>query len=244
VRIPSYDGAGMTRRRSRSRRTLPALIGAILLAVVLYFAGGTALDGVASGGRPSDGTAAALLETLPVKGRAPKTGYDREGKFGSAWLDVDRNGCNTRDDILARDLVDVVREGPCRVLSGVLADPYTATTIDFERGQDTSSLVQIDHIVPLLDAWQTGAQQASADERTALANDPLNLEAADGSANSSKGAGDAATWLPPNTAFRCEYVARQIAVKSAYGLWVTPAEHDAMLRVLGGCPDQPVPTAG
>lgn len=178
----------------------------------------------------------AVLETLDVKGRAPKTGYDRDDKFGTAWVDMDQNGCDTRDDILARDLIGTTKTGECRVLTGTLADPYTGTSIVFARGQSTSSLVQIDHIVALSNAWQTGAQQLSTEMRYEFANDPLNLLAVDGATNSSKGDGDAATWLPPNSAFRCAYVSRQIEVKAAYALWVTQAEHDAMARVLSSCP--------
>nr|WP_251858470.1 DUF1524 domain-containing protein [Herbiconiux sp. L3-i23] len=185
-----------------------------------------------------------LLATLPIKGRAAKTGYDRVGQFGQAWLDVDRNGCDTRNDILQRDLVDETLSGPCKVLTGRLADPYTATTIDFVRGNTTSTLVQIDHVVALSDAWQKGAQQLTAEQRTSLANDPLNLLAVDGPANSQKGDGDAATWLPANRAFRCAYVARQVAVKATYSLWVTAAEHDAIARVLTACPDEMAPISG
>ena len=178
---------------------------------------------------------AALLATLPVKGRAPKTGYDRTAMFGTAWVDVDANGCDTRNDILARDLTDEIMAGTCKVLSGTLADPYTGTTIAFVRGNTTSTLVQIDHVVALLNAWQSGAAQLTQDARVALANDPLNLFAVDGATNSAKGAGDAATWLPPSKAFRCTYVSHQVRVKAKYGLWVTAAEHDAIARVLGAC---------
>ncbi len=181
-------------------------------------------------------TALALLETLPIKGRAPKTGYDRE-QFGQAWADVDRNGCDTRNDMLNRDLTDIVHANsvPCKVQSGVLDDPYTATVIAFQRGQATSTRVQIDHVVALSDAWQKGAQQLTLDQRIAFANDPLNLQSTDGPTNQQKGAGDAATWLPPNTSYRCEYVARQVSVKATYALWVTQAEHDAMVRILTDC---------
>jgi hypothetical protein len=180
--------------------------------------------------------ALAELESIPVKGRAPKTGYDREGQFGTPWLDVDRNGCDTRNDILARDLTAPTLVGTCRVSAGTLTDPYTGQTIPFLRGEATSALVQIDHVVALSNAWQSGAQQLSHDQRVQLANDPRNLLAVDGSANQSKGDRDAATWLPANTGFRCDYVERQVTVKHAYGLWVTAAERDAMLRVLSGCP--------
>ncbi|MGN7201430.1 HNH endonuclease family protein [Arthrobacter sp. SAFR-044] len=183
--------------------------------------------------------AAALkqLDGIPVKGRAPKTGYTRD-EFGPAWSDTDHNGCDTRNDVLARDLTDeTFKPGThnCVVTTGSLADKYTGTTIRFIRGQDTSNAVQIDHVVPLSDAWQKGAQQLSAGQREELANDPLNLMATDGPTNSAKGDKDAATWLPPNRAFRCEYVARQTAVKAKYSLWVTQAEHDAIIGVLKAC---------
>jgi multisubunit Na+/H+ antiporter MnhB subunit len=186
----------------------------------------------------TDMTAIALLTTVPVKGRAPKTGYDRSGDFGTAWLDVDQNGCDTRNDVLARDLTGIVKSGSCRVMTGTLAGPYTGKTINFQRGTATSSLVQIDHVIALSNAWQTGAQQLSQAQRVSLANDPLNLLAVDGRTNSVKGDGDTATWLPPKKSFRCAYVARQISVKATYGLWVTPAEHDAMTRILTNCPDE------
>ena len=184
-----------------------------------------------------------LLATLPVKGRAPKTGYDR-ALFGQAWADVDRNGCDTRNDILQRDLTGITftNSVPCKVQAGTLADPYTGTNISFQRGSGTSTAVQIDHVVALSDAWQKGAQQLTAEQRTAFANDPLNLQATDGPTNQKMGDGDAATWLPPNKAFRCEYVARQISVKAAYGLWVTQAEHNAMASILAGCTGQLAPT--
>jgi len=191
------------------------------------------------------GTALAELATLAVKGRAPKTGYDR-ALFGPAWADVDRNGCDTRNDVLRRDLTAyVLKAGThgCVVLSGTLSDPYTATTIGFVRGQTTSALVQIDHVVALSDAWQKGAQQLSAETRSALANDSLNLLAVDGLTNQRKSDGDAATWLPPNKPYRCLYAARQVAVKAKYGLWVTRAERDAFGRVLAACPLQPLPDA-
>lgn len=184
---------------------------------------------------PSPAAARALLATLPTKGRAPKTGYDRVADFGEAWTDADANGCGTRDDILARDLTDVVRRGGCTVLSGTLDDPYTGRRIAFQRGPDTSARVQIDHVVALMNAWQTGAQALSPEQRLRLANDPLNLVAVDGPSNQSKGAGDAATWLPPAKGFRCEYAARQVAVKARYALWVVPAERAALDRILTGC---------
>ncbi len=186
-------------------------------------------------------TALAALADLPVKGRAPKTGYSRE-QFGGGWATV--AGCGTRDRILARDLTSktFVAGGGCRVQTGLLDDPYTAERIRFVRGG--ASEVDIDHVVALGDAWQKGAQQWSASRRVAFANDPLNLLAVSAEANRAKGDGDAATWLPPNKRFRCAYVARQIAVKREYHAWVTRAEHDAMARVLGPCPGEKLPRAG
>ena len=191
------------------------------------------------------GTARAALDRLAVKGRASNDNYEREA-FGQAWLDVDRNGCDTRNDILRRDLTGVVfADGSsCRVAAGSFHEPYTGLPTDFRRGQESSKAVQIDHVVALGDAWQKGAQQLTPGQRQSLANDPVNLIAADGPANQQKSAADAATWLPKNKAFRCHYVARQITVKAAYGLWVTEAEKDAMKRVLDTCPDQRTVTAG
>lgn len=178
------------------------------------------------------------LDELPVKGRAPKTGYSRS-QFGNGWsLEA---GCDTRNRILARDLEEVSLDQDCHVLSGTLHDPYTGKTIHFMRGLDSSDEVQIDHVVALSNAWQTGAQQLDLDRRILLANDPLNLLAVDGEANQQKSDGDASTWLPPQKVFRCQYVARQIAVKKTYALWVTGAEKEAMVAVLATCPDRQLP---
>jgi hypothetical protein len=188
-------------------------------------------------GTVRDSAALRALEQLAVKGRAPKIGYTRD-QFGRGWVDVDHNGCDTRNDMLRRDLTSVVLRPStheCVVEQGRLADPYTGRTIDFVKGDKTSTLVQIDHVVALLDAWQKGAQAWDVDKRVQFANDPLNLLAVDGAANQQKGAGDAATWLPKNKAFRCTYVARQIEVKAKYAVWVTAAEKDAMKRVLEAC---------
>jgi len=191
-------------------------------------------------------SALAALGLLDVKGRASKTGYDRD-QFGQAWADIDHNGCDTRNDILARDLTgETFRPGThdCVVLSGTLSEPYTGRMVPFQRGQGTSEAVQIDHVVALSDAWQKGAQGMDPSRRETFANDPLNLLAVDGPLNMQKSDGDAATWLPPNRAYRCAFVARQVAVKISYGLWVTQAERNAMATVLSTCPDEPVPAGG
>ena len=187
--------------------------------------------------------ASAGIETLPMKGRVPKTGYSREA-FGPSWADTDYNGCDTRNDMLRRDLVDIVlkpRTRGCVVLEGVLVDPYSGDEIRFIKGESSDS-IHIDHVVSLSNAWQTGMFQRGPEERRILASDPLNLLAVQGWLNLQKGDGDAATWLPPRKAYRCEFVARQIAVKVAYRLWLTPPEKQAMLRILRNCPGQTLPT--
>ncbi|OIK01496.1 HNH endonuclease family protein [Streptomyces colonosanans] len=190
----------------------------------------------------SGGAVLAALDSLTVRGSAPKTGYGRD-RFGSAWADTDSNGCNTRDDILKRDLKNVkFTDGNCKVVSGLLApDPYSGETIRYARGR---SQVDIDHIVALSNAWQTGAKNWDPSKRIALANDPLNLVASGATPNRSKGDGDASTWLPSNKAYQCPYVAAQVAVKKKYGLWVTTAEKAAMKNVLSGCSGQKLPAGG
>jgi hypothetical protein len=218
---------------SRWEIRIATLIGAIVV--------GIAPPTTAAAEQP--GLAIATLETLPVKGRAPKTGYTRD-QFGQAWADVNRNGCDTRNDMLKRDLTQILYKAGtrnCVVASGTLLDRYSGETINFVRGNVTSMEVQIDHVVALSNAWQTGAFKLTADQRKALANDPMNLFAVKGRLNSQKGDGDAATWLPPLKNFRCAYVAQQIAVKAKYSLWVVAPEKAAMVSILAKCPTQKVP---
>lgn len=218
------------------RRLLIFCLALLLTAGAVLSAAPPAQEAETLGGSPQASQALTALESLAVKGRASKTGYSRD-EFGSGWRVV--NGCDTRQIILFRDLTNTTLRDACMVQTGTLADPYTGTTIQFSR--DNSDDVQIDHVVALSDAWQKGAQQLSREERVNLANDPLELLAVDGAANQEKGDGDAATWLPPNTAFRCEYVSRQIAIKQKYRLWVTDAEKTAMKTVLSRCPSATLP---
>lgn len=180
------------------------------------------------------------LGQLAVKGRAPKTGYERK-QFFDGWGQAP--GCDMRNYILKRDLTNVITrsESDCTVMQGTLIDPYTNKTVLFVRSPEGSDDVQIDHVVALSDAWQKGAQQLSYQQRNQLANDPLNLLAVDGPTNNKKGDADAASWLPPNKDYRCRYIARQIAVKQKYQLWVTEAERNVMQDVLKACPDQGLP---
>jgi hypothetical protein len=218
--------------RSRSRWELRIAAALIAGAMVLPADPATAAEAKAS----------VVLETLAVKGRAPKTGYVR-ASFGE-WVDPDGNGCDTRSDVLNRDLTNITYKyanDRCTVMTGILKDPYSGTTIEFLRGVKTSSLIQIDHVVALSDAWQKGAFKWGSATKVAFYNDPLNLLAVKGSLNSQKGDGDAATWLPPQKSFRCQYVARQIAVKAKYSIWVTAAEKSAMKNILAKCPGELLP---
>ncbi|WP_330458274.1 HNH endonuclease family protein [Streptomyces sp. NBC_00820] len=221
--------------------------GAVIALAVLMAVAGCKADDHAKGasgpgGQGGGGAALTAADSLPVKGRAPKTGYSRT-RFGTAWADTDSNSCDTRDDILKRDLKSVkFTGGTCKVTYGLLdPDPYSGKDVTYRRGR---SLVDIDHVVALSDAWQKGAKYWDPSKRIALANDPLNLLAVDASTNRGKGDGDTATWVPPNKTYRCDYVAAQVAVKKKYGLWVTSGEKAAMKKVLAACPGQKLPSGG
>lgn len=222
------------------RRLIIAVISLIGLGIVVWQAAPPIVELSSTVEEPPVQTsglpAIDALNQLEVKGRAPKTGYSRD-QFGSGWTTI--TGCDTRNIILNRDLTNTEVNEKCQVVSGTLNDPYTGKTIIFNRSSGDS--VQIDHVVALSDAWQKGAQQLTREQRVKLANDPLELIAADGAANQEKGDGDAATWLPSNKAFRCQYVARQIAVKQKYQLWVTEAEKTAIKTILDTCPAQTLP---
>jgi hypothetical protein len=185
-------------------------------------------------------TARQQLKQLEVRGWDRTSDFKRY-RFGKAWSDdVDvefgHNGCNTRDDILRRDLQNlVVRRGTCYAQSGTLVDPYSGVTIDFVRSPETSKAIEIDHVVALADAWYKGARSWDPQRRLDFANDPRNLLAVSPKANFNKAFRDAASWLPPNEAFRCDFVARQIEVKAAYGLWLAAKEKKAMEAVLARC---------
>jgi hypothetical protein len=185
-------------------------------------------------------TAFSVINEIEIKGRAPKTGYSR-AQFPH-WSDPDRNGCDSRNDILKRDLKIVVFKsgtGNCKVISGQLQDPFSGKLLQFDLNLAASN-IDIDHVVSLSNAWQTGAAYFDKERRQMFANDPLNLLAVDARLNRQKGDGDAATWLPPSKGFRCEYVARQVAVKYKYKLWITPPEKSAIIKILDKCKDQKI----
>ena len=233
-------------RRVRPRRFNDALA----LLIILVIAGAAGWQYHRDSRRPDPGpsptatpnydAARQEMEALPVRGWDRVSDFQRV-RFGEAWSDdvyveFGHNGCNTRDDILRRDLADLqVRPGTCFAQSGVLHDPYTGATIDFRRGPGTSSAVQIDHVVALSDAWYKGARGWDDQRRRDFANDPRNLLAVTGQVNFDKAFRDAASWLPPNAPFRCAFVSRQVEVKTVYQLWVSANEKDAMRRALRDC---------
>lgn len=226
------------------RRLFSVILSAIILLVAIIV--NTPIQNTQPPSIPStknqDGTKASfaldILKQITIKGRAPKTGYNRS-QFGDGWQKTD--GCDMRNIILNRDLEKPIINDKCQVVGGTLSDPYTGKTIIFTRSNSDSDAVQIDHVVALSDAWQKGAQLLTLEQRIKFANDPLELIAVDGKINQQKGDGDAATWLPPNKSFRCQYIARQIAVKYKYKLWITQAEHDAMFNILNNCQNQLLP---
>jgi len=178
------------------------------------------------------GKIGAELKALPLAAAPHPQGYSRD-EFGTAWKDVDDNGCDTRDDILARDLTDVRRRGACTVTSGTLHDPYTGTTIHFVRGPQ-SALVQIDHIYPEHRAWMYGAWKWSKDQRERFSNDPLELVAASGKANDAKGDSGPADWTP-DEGFWCQYATRYVEVATKYHLPVTGADRSKLGTMLRRC---------
>jgi len=209
---------------------------AIIIAIAVGVWVGAESD---AGSTELQGDGSALSETIlalpAVSGW--RDGYERD-LFGDGWLDTDRNGCDTRNDILARDLEgERFKPGTqdCVVLEGVLHDPYTDTVIDFVRGNDTSELVQIDHVVALSWAWGHGAADWSEEKRKAFANDPLNLLAVDGATNAAKSDSGPAEWVPPVAGYHCAYAERFTAVLDDYDLAIGNTDRQALLALAEEC---------
>ena len=236
---------------------MPRIAGSVLLAVLLSLTGCTfeweleapsepTLTSVGQGDVPAETldpvAATAALAALPVAEKTSLDGYERgcgEGEgcvFGPAWADVDRNGCDQRNDVLHRDLTAVqVREGTneCVVVAGVLDDPYTGETVTFVKAD--AALVPIDHVVPLAAAWVQGAAAWTTDQRQAFANDLTNLMATTRAENSAKGDSTADEWVPSDPSYGCSYATVVVTVKSTYALAVTPAESTALQSLLATC---------
>lgn len=248
VRVPRSPLRGTTRifkGKNRFERILIFLVLAVVVGVTvgLILPKFSPEIGQLTGEYHAVGDAAETLETLKIVDKPhPTKTYDRE-LFGYQKTDEDGDGCPIREDVLARDLTQVqyTAAGSCKVKSGTLQDPYTGTTIHFTRGVKTSSRVQIDHVVALNNAWESGAYAWNSEQLYKYGNDSYNMLAVDGPANEQKSDASAAYWLPANTDFQCDYVARQIGVKAKYELTVTNSEKKAMLKVLHGCPGEAVP---
>jgi hypothetical protein len=183
------------------------------------------------GGKGKEGTARKELAKLKEAVAASMSGYSRE-EFGTAWKDVDHNGCDTRDDILSRDLTKVKKRDKCTVISGSLDDPYTGKTVVFAKARAIQ--VQIDHVFPLGLAWRMGASKWTEDKRTELANDRDNLLAVSGRPNEQKSDKGPSDWQPPK-AFECTYAEKFIAVADEYHLSVTHADHTELGDMLDTC---------
>lgn len=181
----------------------------------------------------AEGTLSDLNNLTVNDNPTPPEKYNRVEQFGPAWKDVDHNGCDTRNDILARDLTVQEMRNSCVITAGQLADPYSGEQIDF-RKKDASK-VQIDHVVALENAWQSGAYKLTQEDREALANDPDNLLAVNGHDNMAKGSKSADQWMPPNTAYACTYASKQVQIKSRYALTVTSSEKQALADALATC---------
>lgn len=175
-----------------------------------------------------------MLNKLAIV-RPSTADYDRTGQFGDTWADVDGDGCDTRNDILERDLVKEQYKDSCLIATGVLRDPYTAKTINFVRGVGTSTKVQIDHVIALHLAWQYGATKWSFGKRVTFANDPINLIATDGPTNGSKSDSGPDEWLPPNKSYRCTYVIRFIRIAYLYKVGINANMKSVMQSTLATC---------
>src|SRR5262245_18593612 len=233
-----------------NRKRLLWLVTVVMLAVVVAYqvsmaSKDQAADFVAPADVPTVGPGVDVLAgiaEIPVRIR----GYDyRRDAFGDSWTDDNpapggHNGCDTRNDILDRDLVEktyvAIKRCPTAVATGVLRDPYTNATVAFVRGNQIGASVQIDHIVPLALAWDHGARNWTDEQRLRFANDPGNLLAVAGQANQDKGDKEPVSWMPPNEAFRCQYAMQFIAVLRGYALSVDAPSASVLRDAAATCP--------
>ncbi|WP_141580691.1 HNH endonuclease family protein [Actinomadura sp. WMMA1423] len=230
-------------RRTRTARTraVRAAVAGLALAVPLATAGCEGDVGLSETGSPSSGTTKKASSGDAAKARKNLSGLRissggdggyRRDKFGTRWKDTDHNGCDQRNDVLARDLTKVEKKGGCIVLAGRLDDPYSGKQITFEK-KDASE-VQIDHVYPLALAWRMGASRWSEDRREQFANDHDNLLAVWGVPNREKSDSGPGEWKPQK-GFQCVYAIKYIAVAKEYSLPVTRSDHDALQDFLGRC---------
>ena len=247
----------MSRRRTGGLTGLGALVVALLVLAV-YFGtdrsdpssadspytppSGPVGVGHVPAGTLDPAAASGVLGSLRVADKGTLDGYERDCGdgagcvFGPAWSDVDRNGCDQRNDVLHRDLTGIeVRDGThgCIVVAGALDDPYTGTTVEFTKAD--AGEVPIDHVVPLAAAWTQGAAAWTDAQREAFANDLGNLLATTREQNSAKGDSTAEEWVPPDPGYGCSYATVVVTVKQKYALSVTVAEAGALRSLLATC---------
>jgi len=232
-----------------SRNRLLWLVLAVVLAVVVALQVTSTSDHrtqfVAQADIPTVAPGVDVLAGIPeVPVRIRSYDYRRDA-FGETWTDDNpapggHNGCDTRNDILDRDLVDKtyvsIKRCPKAVAMGTLYDPYTNATVAFTRGAQVGAAVQIDHIVPLALAWDLGARNWTDDMRLRFANDPANLIAVEGQANQDKGDSEPAAWMPPNHAFWCQYAVQFANMLRGYGLPVDTPSAVVLRDAAATCP--------
>lgn len=233
----------------KRRHWVAAVLAVALAVVVAYQTVSSSVQQTAVYTAEADvPTVAPGVDVLAGVARVPtrlRSGDYRRAAFGEAWTDDNtapggHNGCDTRNDILERDLIDktyvAISRCPAAVATGVLRDPYTSQTISFVRGAQTGAAVQIEHIVPLAYAWDQGARHWTDEMRVRFANDPANLVAVDGPTNQDKGDAEPALWMPPNRAFHCQYAVQFVAVLRGYGLPVDAPSASVLHDAAGTCP--------
>ena len=224
----------------------PALAAAVAVVVAIQISTADGPHAVADDPpRPTVAPGTDVLAGIAVIDHRVRDHNYLRAAFGDAWTDENsapggHNGCDTRNDILGRDLQDktevFTKRCPNAVKTGVLHDPYTNETIAFTRGNQVGAVVQIDHIVPLALAWDLGASNWSEDQRVRFANDPANLLAVSGKANQDKGDKQPADWMPPNHAFWCQYAMQYIAVLRGYQLPVDAPSVPVLREAAATCP--------
>lgn len=233
-----------------NRKTLLWLAVASVLAVVVAYQTVSAVGHrsrafAAQAGMPTVLPGIDVLDGIAVvPARTHRYDY-RRPLFGDAWDDDNdapggHNGCDTRDDILNRDLVDIThvstKRCPAAVATGILHDPYTNATVSFTRGAKIGEAVQIDHIVPLAYAWDMGAAAWPYRQRLRFANDPANLLAVAGQSNQDKGDAGPGQWMPPNRSFACQYAVAYLAVLRGYALRLDQPSADVLREAAATCP--------
>ncbi|MEU1409611.1 HNH endonuclease family protein [Streptomyces sp. NPDC005728] len=221
---------------------LPALASPTAMAATRSPAAATApARSFGSGHRAASETVSLFtaVSRLPVEEEPdPRVGYDRDKKFPhwTAGL-ILNDGCDTRKEVILQEAVEAPEVGPkCRLIGGRWFSAYD------QKWLTSASSIDVDHMVPLAEAWDSGAASWTQERRRAYANDqgvPASLIAVSGGSNRQKADKDPADWLPV-AAYRCQYVADWVATKLRWGLSADAGEVDALSKVAEDCPTQEV----